>query len=760
MKKIFSLLAAVLFAGSMIAADQLVATLEFTDSLNVWQLPASAEKGVAAQTFTNGTYSIILEGTEGAGYRVYPADNDPYLILGKQGASLTLQAFEWNTTRIVVTGRGGASSSVKQNIYVGDVAVSTETVGAQGSNEYQIDANYQAAGNVYTLKVNSNHNTQIKKIEIYAGEGGEKPAEEPAYWIIDEQTPVAAGSEYVNTEHLSVYSAYGTTLSPQNYTIDSVQFGQAIQVRVDAWPTAEAPLGTEKSGSTSLVFNAKKDTKIALYYVRQCIDKGAAADDNKDLWLFDTLAITTKVQSAMFEVAEFNADSTYAVVRKGYELQAGHAYVLAAKGTTIKLLGMVYTKDEEVVPPTPIEPSEELPVDTINIASAIRLGMALDSMATDTVLHAIRGFVINAGAYSQMYHNQSWYMADNAADSSSAFQAYNCYPLEGADTLKVLNGDEVMVIGKLKKYYNRSTSSYIIEVEKSNAYFINKVDGDHSTSVQTEEINVAQALEIGAALGNNAVSEKMYKITGYVSAINVKSSDAYSEQYKNQSFWVSDDPNSSASTNADGAFYVYRGKPETEAEIPVGSKVEFTCTIKKYVPSAGGDAVIENADQNIVIKILEAGHVDTLNVAEAVEAALALGDNEESKQVYVVIGNVAKVKDAYSEQYKNISFYMTDEAVDSTAFGDLQVYRGKISEAEGKALAAGDRVMVVGKLKNNFYNDKNSAQFSVGAEVSVMWKQAIEQIVLTEKVNKVIMNGAVYIVRDGKLYDLRGAQVR
>jgi uncharacterized Zn ribbon protein len=462
----------------------------------------------------------------------------------------------------------------------------------------------------------------------------------------------------------------------------------------------------------------------------------------------------------MFEVAEFNADSTYAVVRKGYELQAGHAYVLAAKGTTIKLLGMVYTKDEEVVPPTPIEPSEELPVDTINIASAIRLGMALDSMATDTVLHAIRGFVINAGAYSQMYHNQSWYMADNAADSSSAFQAYNCYPLEGADTLKVLNGDEVMVIGKLKKYYNKSTSSYIIEVEKSNAYFINKVDGDHSTSVQTEEINVAQALEIGAALGNNAVSEKMYKITGYVSAINVKSSDAYSEQYKNQSFWVSDDPNSSASTNADGAFYVYRGKPETEAEIPVGSKVEFTCTIKKYVPAAGGDAVIENADQNIVIKILEAGHVDTLNVAEAVEAALALGDNEESKQVYVVIGNVAKIKDEYSEKYKNISFYMTDEAVDSTAFGDLQVYRGNISEAEGKALAAGDRVMVVGKLKNNFYNDKNSAQFATGAEVSVMWKQAIEQIVLTEKVNKVIMNGAVYIVRDGKLYDLRGAQVR
>ena len=107
---------------------------------------------------------------------------------------------------------------------------------------------------------------------------------------------------------------------------------------------------------------------------------------------------------------------------------------------------------------------------------------------------------------------------------------------------------------------------------------------------------------------------------------------------------------------------------------------------------------------------------------------------------------------------KNISFYMSDDA--TATYGDLQVYRGNISAEEGAALAQGDRVMVIGKLKNNFYNDKNSAQTVQGSQVSVMWKQAIEHIVLTEKVNKVIMNGVLYIVRDGKLYNLQGAQVR
>ena len=102
----------------------------------------------------------------------------------------------------------------------------------------------------------------------------------------------------------------------------------------------------------------------------------------------------------------------------------------------------------------------------------------------------------------------------------------------------------------------------------------------------------------------------------------------------------------------------------------------------------------------------------------------------------------------------------SDDAVSAEAYGDLKVYRGNIDEAAGKALAPGDRVMVVGKLKNNFYNNANSAQMNAGSEVTVMWKQAIEQIVLTEKVNKVIVDGVIYIVRDGKLYNLQGAQVR
>ena len=397
----------------------------------------------------------------------------------------------------------------------------------------------------------------------------------------------------------------------------------------------------------------------------------------------------------------------------------------------------------------------------VTVTEAIAAGMELDSMGVSTATYAVEGYVINPGAFSMLYKNQSWYMADDAAATASDFQAYNCFPIQGNDTLKVLAGDKVRLVGKLKKYYNKSASKYIIEIEKGNASFITMVDGDHTVTVVTEEITVAQALEIGAALANNGVSEKQYKIRGYVSAVDVKTSDVYSEQYGNQSFWVADAQGSTASTNADGGFYVYRGKPSTEEAIPYGSYVEFTCTIKKYVPSAGGDPVIENADQNITVTVLEAPAVDldTINVAQAVEIALALDNNAVTPQKYAIVGYVAKIKTEYSAQYKNISFFMTDDP--EGTYGDLQVYRGAISEDEGTALAAHDHVLVVGKLKNNFYNDANSAQTDAGAEVSVDWKAAIENILMNDqKINKVIVDGVLYIVRDGKLYTIQGAEVR
>ena len=136
-------------------------TLDFTS--NTWGLPeGSTKKGTESQVFNNGTYNITLSASTG-----YYFNTEGYLMLGKSGSTLTLQAFDFDVAKIEVVGRAGASGSTKQNIYVGETAVSTETIGATSTNTYEIDAAHQAKGTIYTLKVTSAHNTQITQIKIY-----------------------------------------------------------------------------------------------------------------------------------------------------------------------------------------------------------------------------------------------------------------------------------------------------------------------------------------------------------------------------------------------------------------------------------------------------------------------------------------------------------------------------------------------------------------------------------------------------------------
>lgn len=175
----FTLMAVMMLICGAISAQEV--TLDFTDN-SKWKLPeGSKKKATASKEFSNGTYTVTLAAQTG-----YYFNTDGYLMLGKQGSTLTLPKFDFAVSKIEVVGHAGASASVGQNIFVGDKAVSTETKGAAmdtgdknktgdaKTNTYEINAAYQAAGNQYTLKVTSKHNTQITKILIYKQSGAVK----------------------------------------------------------------------------------------------------------------------------------------------------------------------------------------------------------------------------------------------------------------------------------------------------------------------------------------------------------------------------------------------------------------------------------------------------------------------------------------------------------------------------------------------------------------------------------------------------------
>ena len=897
MKKFFTFIAAALFAGSMMAEPIVI------NATDVTGIESGATTGLDV---TLQDIHIVWEGAyynneQGSDFRVYA------------NKTLTLTATS-NITKVEIAGYCKAGLTVTAD--AGTVSTGASYSGETTKSDIEDPLIVVDDINAASVTLTCTKQMRAYTIRITLGEGGE-PVVVDTYTVAGNDAAIFGTSwDVTNTANDMVKAAgiYKWEKAELNLTAGTIiAFKVAKNHSWDvAYPAQNDTVTIAEEGEYTLTITFDPTTeavaaeavkKVALAEPTDCATAAAAAlsvSANNELYnngaVYTINGYVTSIQTAYSDqyhnITFWMADAAdggnvLEAFRAACAAEADAPAVgdkVAVTGSLTKYnttpefaAGCTFTIIERAGGEEPPVEEEVVIADTLTIAEAITLGMALDSMGVSEEIYAIEGYVINPGAFSLLYKNQSWYMADDASAAASDFQAYNCFPIQNNDTLKVLAGDKVQLVGKLKKYYNKNAAQYIIEVEKGNASFISMAEGDHTVVVTTEEITVAQALEIGAALADNGVSEKQYKIRGYVSAINVKASDAYSDQYKNQSFYVADDATSTAASNADGAFYVYRGKPETEAEIPVGTLVEFTCTIKKYVPAQGGDAVIENADQNIVITILgdvpveeadvifvpadfegqgqeatlqtpggavsatkdgvtvatdngyghnlalrvykgahfsitsaeqqigkivyqfysnydggmdkevvvngmeytveslakqariekiyiyfgeyEKEEVDTLTAAQALEIAQSLAVG--ATQKVVVKAYVAKVKTAYSEQYGNISVYLTDDP--ASTYGDIQAYQANCSAEDGAAIAEHDLVLVEGNVTHTQNQDgtKDYYEIAKGAKLTLLEKaQGIENVVLTEQVQKVVVDGVIYIVRDNKMFNLQGVQVR
>ncbi len=167
MKKTLHLIAAAFVAVSSFAQK---VTLDFTNGAEEWGMPNGNEAGVTEGSYTNGTYSISVTGA-----KCYWFPQNKALLVGKQGATITLPAFNFAVGKIVTKGVSGGSGKVSFNVMVDTTAVSTEVLGCKADQAFAIAESAQAVGTVYTLTITNGNNFQVSAIEIY--EVGEEPTE-------------------------------------------------------------------------------------------------------------------------------------------------------------------------------------------------------------------------------------------------------------------------------------------------------------------------------------------------------------------------------------------------------------------------------------------------------------------------------------------------------------------------------------------------------------------------------------------------------
>ena len=351
----------------------------------------------------------------------------------------------------------------------------------------------------------------------------------------------------------------------------------------------------------------------------------------------------------------------------------------------------VYLDGETPGTPTPQE------VVKVDVAGAIAAGQALADGKTSEELYEVTGYVVNAQAYSTQHKNQIWWMADDAANTGAQeFEAYACTVSENNVQMQVLNGDKVTLTGNITKYNDTKKGKIIIEIKNGTALFISKAEGDHSISGDTppaqnlDTITVAKALEIGGALDKGGKTDVAYVIEGYVSDIVTY----YDPTSDFETFWMTDDKTSTAKTNADGAFEVYKGNPVQKMEAGLHGHVYVTAKITNY----NGTTIETSGSASVnIVKQGEVDEVEAITVAKALELGEALADKGTTAERYEITGYVANVYNFLNPDYGSETLWITDDPESTSTENAFQIYRGKPNTKTATGLHA--KVKVVTKIK-------------------------------------------------------------
>lgn len=257
-------------------------------------------------------------------------------------------------------------------------------------------------------------------------------------------------------------------------------------------------------------------------------------------------------------------------------------------------------------------------------------------------------------------------------------------------------------------------------------------------------------------------------VVGYVTEI----AEVPNPLYSNMSFWIADE------AGATNVIQIYRlsWKDKAPADIPVvGDQVTVKATfynftnkgkitaipetkaIKEWSISKTCDCIRWTADDLTITDVTVQGAKD---VVDALLPTGAAGDKVTTTKFYRVMGYHTGNTDggAWSETYKNQSFYMSDELGTKMGF---QAYRASTPAA----IDMGSYVGVTGQITKDFY--ESSGQLKVGYEVASGKAEVLPEPQAINNVNaeavkamKVIEDGQLFIIRNGVKYNAAGAIVK
>ena len=499
--------------------------------------------------------------------------------------------------------------------------------------------------------------------------------------------------------------------------------------------------------------------------VAEALTMGNALADNAetDTVVVEGFAVNVTPYDISFGNQQFyladDATSTSSefMVFRAKPTKNGVAYPVLA-GDKVQLKGTIkkYVKDEstpaiiEIMYPsvtfvTEVAGDRTLATSTeITVAKALEIGATLGIGEKTTDTYDIVGYVTQIDNNSMdTYSNMEFWIADEnngaATNAAGAFLVYRGKPAKAVNV-----GDKVSVKTIIQNYNGIIESNSSVPVTLLQA---GTGEGGGETSTADVVFDKNDFAGQGVSGTGGAVSATKNGVTftcdkGY-------GDGQYGVRcYKNSTVTITSETEQIAKIEFDLATVSGTSYDGGLDPVTVVNAKEWTVTL----PSQARMNKI-----SIYFGTAEAVGYDTVTVVEALVIGEALADNGYSDKKYVVVGYVAKAK-AFEEKYEGAqTFYMSDDA--TATYGDFTAYNCNVA---APGVIPGDYVAVTGKIQKYVGNSGTPTIEITGGEVEILSAPAegIEEVVLTENVQKVMVDGVLYIVRDNKMYNVQGVQVR
>ncbi len=372
----------------------------------------------------------------------------------------------------------------------------------------------------------------------------------------------------------------------------------------------------------------------------------------------------------------------------------------------------------------------------VTCAEAVAAMPAQSGSETEDV-YIVTGFITNTnGSVSPSrtdptIDQQTFYM-DDEKGTKKTLQGYWCN-LPGHEALNV--GDKITVTGKIVNYNNTP------EIKNGDVAIIERA----TTKIDTLEVDVCEALEEGEALEPGDYTPDVFIVYG-----RVKGTDAVNN-YGQHTFEMACE---------DKIFKPYNCKGEDGLELGKGDSVAVIGKLYNY----NGTIEISNGTVKLIEKSQEEEVILEVTVAQAVEVAMALENGKTTTDRYAVTGYVDSIAIAFSEQYQNISFFMTDDM--SAPAYDFEAYRVKCTAEEAEKIVIGAKVKVTAALQH-YHKDATEdaeeidlAETVAGGTIEILEETAVETVTNNAKSVKRIEDGQIIIYRNGVRYNALGTEIR